>query len=117
MSQPQPAEAVSAGDRAAIVSARVRGRAVWSLALFTAALPVAFLGGGPDQSESGGRALLGSVFWGSGAVMAMLAAWTCIRNWPVLPRGTRWLGLLPAAGAGFIGLLLAIAVTIGGGPP
>ena len=116
MAREEPAALTSAG-LVALVGNKVRSRAVWSLSLFTAALPVAFLAGPPDASTAGGRALLGSLFWASGAVMGLLAAWVCIRYWPILPRGTRWLGLLPAGGAAFVGLLLLLAVTFSSGPP
>ncbi|HEX2885514.1 hypothetical protein [Vineibacter terrae] len=75
---------------------RVRSIAVWSVALFVAAVPVAFVSaslGNASEAQTG--SLLALLFWLSGFVAAVWAFVVAFRHWDTLPLGTRWLASLP----------------------
>ena len=86
---------------------RVRSRAVWSLSLFAAAFPATLIGIDPD-SGTPPSALLATVFWASGIIMAVLAAVGALRHWPTLSVATRWFGVMPMAGVGLVALLIGV---------
>jgi len=87
---------------------RIRNRAIWSLALFCAIVPVVFVTepSGHSLEDPAAVGLLGSLFWLSAATMAMLAGWHCLRNWSIVPGHVKVLGLAPAVCAAIVGLLL-----------
>ena len=58
-------------------SQRIRTRAIWATARFTAAVPLAI------------------GFWLIGLLFALWAAFPTLRYWEGLPQTTRWLGALP----------------------
>ena len=77
---------------------RIRNRAVWAVALFTAAVPPAAVALGiarmTDDATNAARPLaLG--FWLLGLAFALAAAVPTLRYWDLLPGATRWLGALP----------------------
>lgn len=75
---------------------RVRSIAVWSVALFVAAVPVAFVSASvSNASEAQIGSLLALLFWLSGFVAAVWAFVVAFRHWDTLPLGTRWLASLP----------------------
>ena len=78
-------------------SQRIRNRAIWAVALFTAALPPAFvaLGVGEMTQDQVNIALpLAVGFWLLGLVCALWAAFPTLRYWEVLPSTTRGLGAM-----------------------
>jgi hypothetical protein len=77
---------------------RIRNRALWAVALFTAAVPPAFvaLGLAEVTQDLIDIALpLAVGFWLIGLLCALWAAFPALRYWEVLPPATRWLGALP----------------------
>ena len=79
-------------------SQRIRNRAVWAVALFTAAVPPAFVALGiaevtKDQLNIALPLAVG--FWLIGLLCALWAAVPTLRYWEALPQTTRWLGALP----------------------
>ncbi len=79
-------------------SQRIRNRAIWAVALFTASLPPAFVALGiaevtTDQVNVALPMAFG--FWGLGLLFALWAAFPTLRYWEALPGPTRWLGALP----------------------
>ncbi|HTE80914.1 MAG TPA: hypothetical protein VK634_09520 [Reyranella sp.] len=77
---------------------RIRARAIWAVAFFTAAVPPAIVGfgivaGGTELAGIGPLFAFG--FWLIGLVMAFWAAIPTLRYWDGLPGPTRWLGALP----------------------
>ncbi|CAN5674875.1 hypothetical protein BH11PSE3_BH11PSE3_51990 [soil metagenome] len=79
-------------------SQRIRNRAIWAVALFTAALPPAVVALGiagvtADQVNVALPMAFG--FWGLGVLFALWAAVPSLRYWDGLPGQTRWLGALP----------------------
>ena len=101
--------------RAADAARRVRGRAVWSLALFAGAFPATLIGsqGGDSPSMLQSVSLLGTLFWGSGTLFGLAAAASALRHWEILGPGSRWLGVIPVFGVGLMALL-AVLVAIAG---
>lgn len=78
-------------------SQRIRHRAIWAVALFAASVIPTLLGLAISHgSDSVSTALIFAlVFWLSGVVMALWAAFPTLRYWEGLPSQTRWLGALP----------------------
>ena len=79
-------------------SQRIRNRAIWAVALFTASVPPAFVALGiaevtADQVNVALPLAIG--FWLFGLLCALWAAFPTLRYWEVLPPATRWLGALP----------------------
>ncbi len=77
---------------------RIRSRAIWAVAFFTAAVPPALLAIGvtevtDDQANVVLPLALG--FWVIGLLFAVWAAFPTLRYWEDLPNATRWLGALP----------------------
>ena len=102
-----------------ILAKRARNVAVWAIAFFVAAVPVAIVGGGLERDAGGAL--------GAGGVLAMLfwllgvlaGGWSFVlgyRHWDDLPPGTRWLASLPLLVVLFLiaASLLAAAIV---GPP
>ena len=95
---------------------RIRGRAVWAVALFTAAVPPAAVALGiarmtEDSTNVARPMALG--FWLLGFAFALFAAAPTLRYWDVLPPATRWLGALPLLSVSLflsIGLVAALFV-------
>ena len=79
-------------------SQRIRNRAIWAVALFTASVPPAFVALGiaevtADQVNVAMPLALG--FWLLGVLCALWAAFPTLRYWDGLPPQMRWLGALP----------------------
>jgi uncharacterized MAPEG superfamily protein len=77
---------------------RVRNRAIWAVAFFTASVPPAFvaLGIAEVTGDQVNIALpLAFGFWAIGLLFALWAAYPTLRYWEGLPGPTRWLGALP----------------------
>ena len=77
---------------------RIRNRAIWAVAFFTASVPPAFLALGiahvtSDQVNIAMPLAFG--FWAIGLLFALWAAFPTLRYWDGLPTATRWLGALP----------------------
>jgi hypothetical protein len=97
-------------------SQRIRNRAIWAVALFTAALPPAAVAIGiagvtADQLNIAVPLAIG--FWLIGLLFALWAAFPALRYWEGLPQTTRWLGTLPLLSVSLflsIGLIAALFV-------
>ena len=79
-------------------SQRIRNRAIWAVALFTAAVPPAFVASASPRStdDQVNVALpLAFGFWLIGLLFALWAAFPTLRYWDGLPPRPRWLGALP----------------------
>jgi hypothetical protein len=79
-------------------SQRIRNRAIWAVALFTASVPPAFVALGVAevaQDKINVAFPLAVGFWLLGLVCALWAAFPTLRYWETLPPTTRWLGALP----------------------
>ena len=79
-------------------SQRIRNRAIWAVAFFTASVAPAFVAVGiaemtTDQINTALPFAFG--FWAIGALFALWAAVPTLRYWEALPNPTRWLGALP----------------------
>jgi hypothetical protein len=77
---------------------RIRNRAIWAVALFTAAVPPAIVALGiaeMTQDHVNVALPLAIGFWVLGLLFALWAAFPTLRYWEVLPQTTRWLGALP----------------------
>ena len=77
---------------------RIRNRAIWAVALFTASVPPAVVALGiaeMTQDQTNVALPLAVGFWLLGLLFAMWAAFPTLRYWDVLPPTTRWLGALP----------------------
>lgn len=94
---------------------RIRTRAIWAVALFTASLPPAFIGFGIATATDDQTNLampLAFIFWSTGLLFALWAAVPTMRYWDGLPGTIRWLGSLPLLSVslflsvGLIGALL-----------
>jgi hypothetical protein len=87
-------------DRAPPVgtSQRIRNRAIWAVALFTASVPPAVvalgIAGATDDTVNVAWPLAVG-FWLIGLLFALWAAFPTLRYWDGLPETTRWLGALP----------------------
>jgi hypothetical protein len=79
-------------------SQRIRNRAIWAVALFTASVPPAVVALGIEgvTADTVNVALpLAVAFWLIGLLFALWAAFPTLRYWEGLPDTTRWLGALP----------------------
>jgi hypothetical protein len=79
-------------------SQRIRNRAIWAVALFTAAVPPAVVALGiadVAQDQVNVALPLAVVFWLIGLLFSLGAAFPALRYWEVLPQTTRWLGASP----------------------
>jgi len=79
-------------------SQRIRNRAIWAVALFTASVPPAAvaLGVADVAADKVNVAMpLAVGFWLLGVLFALWAAVPTLRYWDGLPQTTRWLGALP----------------------
>lgn len=93
---------------------RVRGVAVWSLALFMASVPAAMFGSAiagdsADVTMIGG--LLGLAFWIVALAVGLWATFLAFRHWEALTVGVRWLALSPVAIVSVLMLLSVLAAT------
>jgi hypothetical protein len=89
---------------------RIRTRAIWAVALFTASLPPAFIGLGIATATDDQTNLampLAFLFWAIGLLFALLAAFPTLRYWEGLPGQVRWLGSLPLLS---VSLFLSVAL-------
>ena len=91
---------------------RIRSRAAWAVALFTAAVPPAAVALGiarmtEDATNVARPLALG--FWLLGFVFALAAAVPTLRYWDLLPGPTRWLGALPLLS---VSLFLSVAMIL-----
>ena len=89
---------------------KIRNRAIWAVAFFTAAVPPAFVALGiaqvtADQANVAQPLAFG--FWAFGLVFALWAAFPTLRYWDGLPVQTRWLGALPLLS---VSLLFSVAL-------
>ena len=89
---------------------RIRTRAIWTVALFAAAVPPALVGLGGSEGRpelrDGGMALA-LLFWAIGLLFALATAVPTLRHWDGLPAPVRWMGALPLLS---ISLLLSLAL-------
>ena len=79
-------------------SQRIRNRAIWAVALFTASVPPAIVALGVaevTQDQINVALPLAVGFWLIGLLCALWAAFPTLRYWEALPQTTRWLGALP----------------------
>ena len=78
-------------------SQRIRNRAIWAVAFFTASVPPVFVAIGIAEvtADQVNVALLAFGFWAIGLLFALWAAFPTLRYWEALPQTTRWLGALP----------------------
>jgi hypothetical protein len=79
-------------------SQRIRNRAIWAVALFTASVPPAAVALGVaevTQDQLNVALPLAVGFWLIGVLCALWAAFPTLRYWEALPQTTRWLGALP----------------------
>lgn len=79
-------------------SQRIRSRAIWAVALFTASMPPAFVGLGiatATDDQVNVALPLAFLFWALGLLFALWAAFPTLRYWEGLPSQIRWLGALP----------------------
>ena len=77
---------------------RIRVRAIWAVALFTASVPPAIVGSGllaSGSDEANVAMPLAFAFWAIGLLFALWAAFPTLRYWEALPGAIRWLGALP----------------------
>jgi hypothetical protein len=91
---------------------RIRNRAIWAVAWFTAAVPPAFVGLGiaTGTDDPSNLAIpLAVLFWIAGFLCALWAAVPTLRYWDGLPNTTRWLGALPLL---YVSLFLSVAVVV-----
>ncbi|MEI7873195.1 MAG: hypothetical protein WCK95_13790 [Alphaproteobacteria bacterium] len=91
---------------------RIRTRAIWAVALFTASLPPAFIGFGMATATDDQTNLampLAFIFWSTGLLFALWAAVPTLRYWDGLPGQVRWLGSLPLLS---VSLFLSIALIV-----
>jgi zinc transporter ZupT len=89
---------------------RIRTRAIWAVALFTASLPPAFIGLGiatATDDQTNIAMPLAFVFWATGLLFALWAAVPALRYWDGLPGQVRWLGSLPLLS---VSLFLSVAL-------
>lgn len=95
---------------------RIRTRAIWAVALFTASLPPAFIGLGiatATDDQTNIAMPLAFVFWATGLLFALWAAVPALRYWDGLPGQVRWLGSLPLLSVSLFLSLALIGALIG----
>lgn len=91
---------------------RIRNRAIWAVAWFTAAVPPALVGLGiatGTDDPANLAIVLAVLFWIAGFLSALWAAVPTLRHWDGLPNATRWLGSLPLL---YVSLFLSFAVIV-----
>lgn len=96
-------------------SQRIRSRAIWAVALFTASVPPAFVGLGiatATNDQVNVAVPLAFLFWALGLLFALWAAIPTLRYWEGLPNQTRWLGALPLLSVSLFLTAALIAVLI-----
>ena len=80
-------------------SQRIRNRAIWAVALFTAAVPPAIvalgIAGVTEDTVNVALPLAGG-FWMIGVLLALAAAIPTLRYWESLPPPTRWMMVICA---------------------
>jgi hypothetical protein len=95
---------------------RIRNRAIWAVAFFTASVLPAIVGMGIADLRGEGVTVampIAFALWAIGALLALAAALPTLRYWEGLPLQTRLLGALPLLTVSFfitaalIGALLA----------
>lgn len=95
---------------------RIRNRAIWAVAFFTASVLPAIVGMGIADLQGEGIIVampIAFALWVIGALLALAAALPTLRYWEGLPTQTRLLGALPLLTVSFfitaalIGALLA----------
>jgi hypothetical protein len=77
---------------------RIRNRAIWAVAFFTASVLPAIVGMGISDLKGDGVTVampIAFALWVVGALMALAAALPTLRYWEGLPAQTRLLGALP----------------------
>jgi hypothetical protein len=95
---------------------RIRRRAIWAVALFTASILPAVVGFG--IASAGARTanvalLFALAFWVVGVAMALWAAFPTLRHWEGLEPNTRGLGALPMLTISlFLSILLVLSVLL-----
>jgi len=95
-------------SNAGVRARQVRNVAIWSVALFIAAVPVAIVSASLSAGADGqAGSILALVFWLSGFGAAIWAFVLAFRHWETLPLGTRWLACLP-----LLVVLILIAATV-----
>ena len=94
---------------------RIRGRAIWAVALFAASVPPAIIGMGmvATGSDEANVALpLGFGAFAIGFLMALWAAFPTLRYWDALPPTVRWMGAAPMLTVSlFLTIALIAAIT------
>ena len=96
-------------------SQRIRNRAIWAVALFTASVPPAVVALGVaevTQDQLNVALPLAIGFWLIGLLFALWAAFPTLRYWEALPQTTRWLGALPMLSVSLFFSAALIAVTV-----
>ena len=97
-------------------SQRIRNRAIWAVAFFTASVPPALLSVGiaeitADQVNVALPFAFG--FWAIGALFALWSAIPTLRHWESLPNATRWLGAAPLLSVSFFLTAALIGALLG----
>lgn len=96
-------------------SQRIRNRAIWAVALFTASVPPAIVALGVAdvaQDQVNVALPLAVGFWLIGLLFSLWAAFPTLRYWEVLPQTTRWLGALPLLSVSLFFSAALIAVLV-----
>ena len=97
-------------------SQRIRNRAIWAVALYTASVPPAIVALGiadVAQDQINVALPLAVGFWLLGLLFSLWAAFPALRYWEVLPQTTRWLGALPLISVSvFFSVVLVAALFI-----
>jgi predicted small integral membrane protein len=105
-------------DRSALAR-RTRNIAVWSIAFFVGAVPIAIIGGAPEREADGAPGIGGTLamlFWLLGVLAGAWAFVLAFRHWNDLPPGIRWLASLPLLVVLFL-VALSLLVTVITAPP
>jgi hypothetical protein len=105
---------IEAGAAPVGTSAKIRNRAIWSVALFAASVVPAIIGVGLLHATTE-VVNIATPFafglWALGALCSIAAAVPTLRHWDRLPLGLRWLGALPLLSVSLL-LTLALAMTL-----
>ena len=97
-------------------SERIRNRAIWAVAFFTASVLPAIVGMGIPDLQGEGVAVampIAFVLWVVGALLALAAALPTLRYWEGLALQTRLLGALPLLTVSLFLSAAIIGVTFG----
>jgi hypothetical protein len=98
---------------------RTRNIAVWAIALFIAAVPIAIIGGAVERGADGAAGVgpaLAMLFWLLGVLAGAWAFILAFRHWHDLPSGIRWLASLPLIVVLFLIALAALVAVITAAP-